>query len=57
MGWAHAGEKGPRARDGLDWAFYLTGFSFYFLFLSFLNLIQTKFEFKFEFEFKPHSNN
>ena len=34
----------------------LSIFLSYFLFFSFLNLIQTKFEFKFEFEFKPHSN-
>ena len=51
------GRNGP----GFGWVLGFLGFGLpiflsYFLFFSFLNLIQTKFEFKFEFEFKPHSN-
>jgi hypothetical protein len=63
-----SGEEAGSARGGNKrglgllwagiWDLGCYGFGFwvlFFLFYSFLNLIQTKFEFKFEFEFKPHS--
>jgi hypothetical protein len=43
-----------KERDGPAGFWVLEGFCW--VFISFLNPIQTKFEFKFEFEFKPHSN-
>ena len=67
--WRSGPESGLTRKSGPKWAFAgwaervlgflgagLSIFLSYFLFFSFLNLIQTKFEFKFEFEFKPHSN-
>ena len=62
-GWGEAGPseqgRGELGRAERVLGFLGAGLSIflsYFLFFSFLNLIQTKFEFKFEFEFKPHSN-
>ena len=71
LGWIRGKGSGPgRSGFGPDegerwaagWVLFGSGlvvglfFLFYFLFFSFLNLIQTKFEFKYGFEFKPHSN-